>query len=112
VKTTAIVTAIVVGLSQTAFGQTRGLGFVQGKIIDEKGAPLQDVTFTATLPRVRMHLTGNSNEKGEWKILGMAHGEWDIAFEKRGFARGRVRVTLDNELARIPSITVRMKTAE
>ena len=92
-------------------GQIRGLGFVQGKIVDEKGAALADVVCIARLPRVGDRLTSTSNLKGEWRIVGMTHGEWDIACEKVGYTKGRARVLLETELSRIPTLTIKLKTA-
>ena len=65
-KTLSVV-ALMLSLVQMASGQIRGLGFVQGTVVDEKGAPLADVLFVANLPRVGDRLNGVSNQKGEWR---------------------------------------------
>jgi len=111
-KTLSFVVVFVVGVVQIASGQLHGLGVLQGKIVNEKGAPLADVTFTATLPRVGAQLTGTSNEKGEWKIVGMAHGAWDITFDKRGYARSRAKIQFESELSRFPPMMIRMRQAD
>ena len=108
-KTLSIVVVLMLGFVQMASGQVHGFGFVQGRIVDEKGAPVANATFTAMLPRMGEHRTGSSNEKGEWRIVGLAQGEWDITFEKRGYTKGRARVALENQLVRIPFMTIRMK---
>jgi hypothetical protein len=108
VKTLSVV-ALVLSLLQIASGQIRGLGFVQGTVVDEKGTPLADVVYVANLPRVGDRLNGVSNQKGEWKVIGMAHGEWDIVFEKPGYLRNSAKILLEPELARIRPITITLK---
>jgi hypothetical protein len=114
VKTLSLVSLVIVltlGSVQKSAGQVRGLGFVQGKIVDDKGAPLPDVTCVASLPRVGDKLAGSSNVKGEWRIMGMAHGEWDVTCDKPGYAKGRAKIVLETELTRLPSVTIRMRPA-
>jgi hypothetical protein len=105
----AVVVVVLLGLAHLASGQALGFGFVQGKVVDEKGAPVADVTFMAFLPRMGERLTGTSNDKGEWRINGMAQGEWDITFEKRGYANARAKIVLENQLVRIPAVTIKLK---
>ena len=102
---------LVCGVTASSAGQVRGLGFVQGKVVDEHGVPVSNVTFRALLPRVGDQLTGSTNDKGEWRVVGMAHGDWEITFEKPGYARARARVGLETELTRIPPLTVKLKPA-
>jgi hypothetical protein len=109
VKTVSAVGVILLTLAQLATAQIHGLGFVQGKVVDDKGHALADVTLSAALPRVGGRLVGTSDEKGAWKVIGMAHGEWDITFEKPGYTSGRARVVLEPELARIPPLEIRLK---
>ena len=105
-KTALAVSVLVVSLVQLSFAQIHGLGFVQGKVADDKGAALRDVAFTAVLPRVGGRIVGKTDDKGEWRVIGMAHGEWDIVFEKRGYVVNKVHVSLEPELVRIPKIGV------
>lgn len=91
-----------------ASAQLRGLGHVQGSVLDASGAPMSDVTISATLPGTGGALTATSNQKGEWKIVGIGRGTWDISFQKPGFASARAKVVLDVELARLPNVTVTM----
>jgi hypothetical protein len=111
VKTLPVVIVLAMGVVQTSSAQVRGFGFVQGKIVDEKGAPLPDVTCVASLPRVGDKLAGNSNSKGEWKIMGMARGEWEVTCDKPGYVKTRAKLVLETELTRLPTVTIKMKTA-
>ena len=108
---TLSVLAVVISLVQVASGQIRGLGFVRGNVVDEKGSPVADVVYVASLPRVGDRLNGISNQKGEWKVIGMAHGEWDIVFEKPGYLKNTAKVVLEPELVRIRPITITLKSA-
>ena len=104
----SLVVVLLLSTASRSSGQIRGLGFVQGKIVDDKGAPLPDVKCVASLPRVGDKLDTNSNGKGEWKIVGMAHGEWDIACDKPGYMRGGAKLVLETELSRVSSVTIKM----
>jgi hypothetical protein len=99
----------VLGLSVNAWAQLHGMGRVQGSVSDEGGAPLEGVTVKATLAGSTGSIDGASNAKGEWAIGGMGKGEWDVTFEKAGFAPRKAKINLTVELARIPPIPVTMK---
>lgn len=111
VKTLSLVVVLFLSMAARSFGQIRGFGLVQGTIVDDRGAPLPDVKCVATLPRVGDKLTANSNRKGEWKIVGMSHGEWDINCDKPGYIRGGAKLVLETELSRVPSVTIKMPKA-
>ena len=110
-KTLSILLVLMLGVVSRSSGQIRGLGFVQGRIVDEKGAPVPEVKCVANLPRVGDKLTSNSNRKGEWKFIGMSHGEWDITCEKPGYVRGAAKLVLETELSRVSSVTIKMTKA-
>ncbi len=100
---------VVLGLSGNAWAQLHGMGRVQGSVIDEGGAPIDGVTVKATLPGSSGSIDATSNAKGEWAIGGMGKGEWEVTFEKAGFAPRKAKISLTVELARIPPIPVTMK---
>src|SRR5262245_39228450 len=111
VKTLPVVVVLLLGVASRSSGQIRGLGFVQGTIVDEKGAPVPDVKCLAHLPRVGDKLAATSNRKGEWKFIGMSHGEWDITCDKPGYVRGAAKLVLETELSRVASVTIKMMKA-
>lgn len=108
-----VVFAIVVllGLGSTAYAQLHGLGRIQGSVVDETGTSLTEVTVKATLPGSAGTIDGTTDKKGEWILGGMARGEWDVVFEKAGYAPRKAKVSLQVELARIPPIAVTLKKA-
>ena len=111
VRTLTVVFVLVIGAS-AAVAQFRGLGFLRGKVVDQNGAPLAGVTFTATLPNTSGGLTGISDNNGEWRVIGLTHGAWKIVFQKPGYGPGQAKIVLETELDRIPALTIKMKTTE
>ena len=109
---TVTVALVLVMSAAAAVGQFRGLGFLRGKIVDQNGAPLAGVTFTATLPNTSGGLTGVSDNNGEWRVIGLTHGAWKIVFQKPGYAPGQAKIVLETELDRIPALTIKMKATE
>jgi hypothetical protein len=103
---------VVLGLvGGTAYAQLHGMGRINGTCVDESGAPIEGVAVKATLPGSSGSIDGTSDKKGEWIIGGMARGDWDVTFEKAGFAPRKAKVSLTVELARMPPIAVTMKKA-
>jgi hypothetical protein len=96
-------------VASTAYAQLHGMGRIQGTVAEEGGAPLADVTIKATLPGSAGEISGTSDAKGQWIIGGMGKGEWDVVFEKPGYAPRKAKVSLAVELARVPPIAVAMK---
>jgi hypothetical protein len=105
------VLVLVLGLGTSTSAQLRGMGRVQGTVVDEGGAPLTDVTVKATLAGSAGSIDGASNGKGEWAVGGMGKGEWEVTFEKAGFATRRAKISLPVELARVPALPITMKKA-
>ena len=106
-----LVFAIVVmlGLASTVYAQLRGLGRIQGSVVDETGTPLTEVTVKATLPGSAGSIDGATDKKGGWMLGGMARGEWDVVFEKAGYVPRKAKVIMQVELSRIPPIAVTLK---
>jgi hypothetical protein len=103
---------VVLGLvGGTAYAQLHGMGRINGTCTEEGGGPLEGVTIKATLPGSSGSIDGTSDKKGEWILGGMARGEWDVTFEKAGYAPRKAKVSLSVELARMPPIAVTMKKA-
>lgn len=108
-KKVLMAVVLMMGLVSTAYAQLHGMGRIQGSVVDESGAPIADVTVKATLPGSTGSIDATTNAKGEWIVGGMGKGEWDVTFEKAGFAPRKAKISLTVELARIPPIPVTMK---
>ena len=100
---------LLVGVAATVSAQLHGMGRIQGSVADEGGTPLDGVDVKATLPGSSGEITAKSDAKGQWILGGMGRGDWDVVFEKPGFAPRKAKVSLQVELARIPAIAVAMK---
>jgi hypothetical protein len=105
----AIAALVLVGTVSTAYAQLHGMGRIQGTVADEGGAPIEGVDVKATLPGSAGEITAKSDAKGNWILGGMGRGDWDVVFEKPGFAPRKAKVSLQVELARVPAIAVAMK---
>jgi hypothetical protein len=94
-----------------ADAQMRGMGRFGGTVTDESGAPLPGVTVKAVMAGGTAPITAASDDKGAWAVGGVGKGEWEVVFEKAGFAPRKAKVTLPVELARVPPIAMAMKKA-
>jgi hypothetical protein len=103
--------ALVLGLvsGATVAAQLRGMGRLQGTVADDSGAPLPEVTIKAALAGFGGTVDGSSDAKGQWILGGLARGEWEVTFEKAGYAPRKATVSLQVELAKVPPIAVVMK---
>jgi hypothetical protein len=110
-KKIALALMVVIGLGSTAYAQLHGMGRINGTCVDEGGAPVEGVSIKATLPGSTGSIDSSTDKKGEWIVGGMARGDWDVTFEKAGFAPRKAKVSLTVELARMPPIAVTMKKA-
>src|SRR5262245_40508726 len=86
--------------------QLRGLGRLHGTVADDSGAPLSEVTIKAALAGFGGAVDGSSDAKGQWTLGGLARGEWEVTFEKAGYAPRKAKVNLQVELAKVPPIAV------
>jgi hypothetical protein len=89
--------------------QLRGLGRIAGKVTDGGGAPLPGVAIKATIAGATGSIESTSDDTGAWAVGGMAKGEWDVTFEKPGYAPRKAKVILPAEMARVPPIVVAMQ---
>lgn len=85
----------------------RGMGRVAGKVTDEQGQPLENVTIKLNLPGAG-GTEAKTNKKGEWAIAGISRGDWQVDFELAGYEIKRITVSI-LELQRIPPVEVQLK---
>ena len=109
--TTIALIALVACVPGIADAQMRGMGRFAGTVTDEGGAPLPGVTVKAVMSGGTASIEVASDDKGAWAIGGVGKGEWDVMFEKSGFATRKAKVTLPVELARVPLIAMALKKA-
>ena len=110
-KRMVLAIVVLLTLGSTAYAQLRGMGRIQGSVVDDAGAPLTEVKIRATLPDYQGGVDSSTDKKGEWIIGGLGRGDWDVVFEKAGYAPRRAKIRIEVELARVPAIAVTLKKA-
>ena len=77
----AIVLMGVLALNVATAAQNKGKTKAQGKVVDEAGQPLADVTIAAVMDGLdKPFLQTKSNNKGEWNAQNLAAGNWKFYF--------------------------------
>jgi tetratricopeptide (TPR) repeat protein len=69
-------------LASSALAQSRGSARLSGKVLDEQGQPVEGVTVKAQMSGQTEIMSGRSDKKGEWRINGLANGEWKVELSK------------------------------
>jgi tetratricopeptide (TPR) repeat protein len=88
--------SVVVGLGVLALGSpalAQGAR-VQGRVLDEEGQAIAGATVTLANPSVGPARTASTNDKGEWAVLGLEAGAWDLDFEAEGYVTRKISVEL------------------
>ncbi len=73
---------VVAFIASPAFAQANGM--VKGKVVDEKGQPIEGakITITSKDPGVTRNYNLTSNKKGEYTQVGIPTGQYQIVAEK------------------------------
>jgi tetratricopeptide (TPR) repeat protein len=83
----------------------KGPGRLVGRVTDEDRHPLQ-ATVVLELPgRGGTRLV--ADKKGQWAILGLADGAWNLDFSAEGYAARRITVRVI-EAVRVPTIEIQL----
>jgi tetratricopeptide (TPR) repeat protein len=101
----ALIAAVL--LASSAIAQSRGDARLSGKVVDEQGQPVADVVVKAQMTGRTDILTGKSDKKGEWRINGVANGEWRVELGKPGLDVAIEMVEVRGDSA--PALNVTMK---
>ena len=84
---------------------------MEGKVLDEGGAPLEGVTLKAALPEREGETTLRTDKKGRWVLGGIAAGTWNIDFQLDGYVTRQISVNLPSESSRLAPIEVKLAKA-
>ena len=103
VAVTMVLAALV---ASSALAQSRGNARLNGKVVDEQGQPIADVVVKAQMAGQTEILQGKSDKKGEWRVNGMADGQWQVELTKDGLDPIRVPVEVRNERATPLNVTM------
>ncbi|HEY3121521.1 MAG TPA: tetratricopeptide repeat protein [Vicinamibacteria bacterium] len=104
--------AVAASLAAAAGAQDwRGVGRMEGKVLDNEGKPIADATVKLNLPSRGGGTTVKTDKKGKWAIGGIAAGAWEIDIESPGFVPKKLTARLAGEYERIPPIEVKLDKA-
>ena len=84
------IAAVLVALSASA--QIKGNARLSGKVLDEQGQPVADVSIRAQMSGQTELVTAKTDKKGEWRLSGLAGGEWRLEFLKDGLEPNHTKV--------------------
>jgi predicted Zn-dependent protease len=97
-------------VASPAFAQTRGSGRITGKVVDAQGQPVADAVVKAVMLNQTEVISGKSDKKGEWKVMGVADGTWTVEVSKPGVGVAKETVEVKGE--RAPALNVTLKAEE
>jgi predicted Zn-dependent protease len=99
---------VCVLFAASAWAQSKGNARVNGKILDDQGKPAAAVLVRAIKAGEPTPVEIKTNDKGEWKLEGLATGSWNFEFLKEGFEPQRMTLELEN---RNPPIDMKLTKA-
>jgi tetratricopeptide (TPR) repeat protein len=103
---------VVFALAASAHAQDwRGTGRMEGRVLDDSGAPLVGVTLKAALPERQGETTAKTDKKGHWVLGGIAAGTWNIDFQLDGYVTRQISVKLPSESSRLAPLEVKLAKA-
>ena len=94
-------------LASSALAQSRGNARLNGKVVDEQGQPVADVVVKAQMNGQTEILSGKTDKKGEFRINGLANGEWKVELTKPDLATAVEMVEVRADSA--PALNVTLK---
>jgi tetratricopeptide (TPR) repeat protein len=106
---TAVTFLLAALLASSAVAQSRGNARLTGKVVDDQGQPIPDVMVKAQMVGQTEVMTGKSDKKGEWRINGLAEGQWRIQMSKEGLESIDQVIDIRNE--RPAPVTAKMVKA-
>ncbi len=92
-----------------AAAQSRGSARLNGKVVDEQGQPVENVRVKAQMNGQTETMTATTDKKGEWRITGLANGEWKVELAKADLEPAVEMVEVKND--RAPALNVTLKKA-
>ncbi|MCY4602365.1 MAG: TonB-dependent receptor [Acidobacteria bacterium] len=91
----ALSAALLVALHSTALAQGRQTGTIRGSVVDAQGLVLPGVTVNVRSTALQGVRTAVTDINGNFQILALPPGDYDVVFELQGFAAV-------NEMATVP----------
>jgi predicted Zn-dependent protease len=91
---------VVLAIATSAFAQSRGSLRITGRVLDDAGQPIADVTVRAAKkgdPQPEV-FTAKTNSKGEYALNGLAPGDWVLEAMKEGVGVKEASATLREDV--------------
>jgi tetratricopeptide (TPR) repeat protein len=89
----------------------KGMGRLEGKVLDPDGKPVEGATVKLDLPERGGGPTLKTDKKGKWAVGGIVAGKWNADIEAAGFALKKVYINLPSESTRVPPLEVKLERA-
>ena len=115
--TPAIVAALAACLASAAARPARaqdwrGVGRIQGSVVDESGQPIQGATLKAHCAERGGGTTIQTSKKGEWVLGGVVGCRWAFDISAEGYETLQISINLPGESARLAPVKVPLKKAK
>jgi len=80
-----LIALFILGQFHPVHGQYREY-YIYGKVLDPQKAPLADVEILLRDVKTSRSYSVKTNKKGEFKLVGLPHGIYNVTFKKEGYA--------------------------
>jgi tetratricopeptide (TPR) repeat protein len=104
---------LVAAATPLAAQDWKGLGRLEGRVVDADGKPIEGAAVTLDLPeRGGGGPSAKSDKKGRWAVGGITAGKWDADVTAAGYVVKKVTIPLPAESARLPPVEIRLERAQ
>ena len=107
---TAVAFIALAMLASSALAQSRGNARLNGKVVDEQGQPVADVVVKAQMNGQTEIFSATSDKKGEFRINGLANGEWKVELAKPDLEIATEMVEVKGDKAPALNVTLKKKS--
>jgi tetratricopeptide (TPR) repeat protein len=108
----AIILSFLIGAQELAAQGGRGKGRLQGSVLDEAGNPIPGAKVVLDLmAKETAHREVTTNQKGEWAMVDMGSGNWQVTASQEGYIPTTTTVFV-SQLERNPKVVLRLKKPE
>jgi hypothetical protein len=84
-RTLIFAVAVLFLAGSVAFGQLVATGIMEGRVVDEQGAPLPGVSVEATSPRMVGSQSAVTDAEGKYRLFSLPSGTFTLVFSLPGF---------------------------
>jgi tetratricopeptide (TPR) repeat protein len=93
-QTGRVMLAIVAALAMSIPAAAQMGGMVKGKVLDDKGQPVENAVVTITANDTARKFTTKSNKRGEYLQIGLSSGAYSVVAEKEKLVSATQRATV------------------